>query len=348
MIIKNFLNFVKQNIKIFVIFLLVQIITIVAFFSVFNYGMKFTEDAKQAKQECRTYSFSVSDTSSLDKQMSEFYERYSDKISRFYASVANGEDFFEAVYTSDYYNSKIVNGKNLSSGDLNGGATKMLAKTSIDFLDKNKYPIGSYYELFGKKYEVVGTIISKTSAIPYSSLEDKSVISEISVITNCDMTNLQRNIFADSIKETFNCGQVNLPTDYDMNVYANTINYILMFGIVIFVALFNIVYLYAYMLNRRKYQFAVMRICGCSIDKAVTMYYGEVLILSVVIYAVALIIHLFCVMPVMTGLSDSIRYYISVEQYIAIYLVYLAVETVAFVPIIRKFSKTSPSLLSKD
>lgn len=348
MIIRNFLNFAKQNTKIFVIFLLVQIITVIAFLSVFNYGMKFTEDAKQSQQECRTYSFSVSDTSALDKQMSEFYERHSDKISRFYASFLNGEDYFEAVYISDYYNDRIFNGKNLTSKDLDDGAKKMLAKTSIDFMDKSKLPIGSYYELFGKKYEVVGTIIGKTSVIPYSSIEDKSVISEISIITNCDMTDLQRNIFADSIKEIFNCGHVDLPTDYDMNVYTDTINYILVFGIVIFIALFNIIYLYAYMLNRRRYQFAVMRICGCSTDKAVTMYYSEILFLSIAVYAVALLIHLFCVMPIMTGLSDSIRYYISIEQYIVIYLMYLAFETVAFVPVISKFSKTSPSLLSKD
>lgn len=138
------------------------------------------------------------------------------------------------------------------------------------------------------------------------------------------------------------------PTNYDLNIYTETFKYILMFGVVIVVALFNIIYLYSYMLNRRKHHFAVMRICGCNINQAVNMYYGEILLLSVIIYAVALILHLFCVMPIMTSLSETIHYYISFEQYIFVYLFYLAVETVSFIPIIKKFSKTPPSVLSKD
>ncbi|MGN0537801.1 MAG: ABC transporter permease [Acutalibacteraceae bacterium] len=347
MVIKNLLNFAKENLKIFIIFLLVQIITLVAFLSVFNYGLKFAEDAKQRQTQCRTYSFSVSDFDALDEQMEKFYTKYSDKLAQFYAVIQNGENKILAVYTSDYYDSYITNGKNLSANDLKNGAKKMVAKTEMS-MEKSNYTIDSYYELQGEKYQVIGTTLGGNFMIPYNSLTDKSVITKIDIITNCDMTNLQMQNFSNSIKNTFPCENLQQPTSYDLNIYTETFKYILMFGVVIVVALFNIIYLYSYMLNRRKHHFAVMRICGCNISQAVNMYYGEILLLSVFIYIVALILHLFCVMPIMTSLSETIQYYISFGQYILIYLFYIAVETVSFIPIIKKFSKTSPSVLSKD
>lgn len=47
--------------------------------------------------------------------------------------------------------------------------------------------------------------------IPYNALTDKSVITEIDIITNCDMTNLQMENFSNNIKNTFSCDNIQPP-----------------------------------------------------------------------------------------------------------------------------------------
>ena len=347
MILKNLLTFIKQNKAVFIIFLLVEIFTLVAFFSVFNYSLKFAEEAKELQTECRSYSFSVSDATELDEQMSKFYSKYSDTIALLYALVANGDDVVYAVYNSDYYDDRISLGTNISSDDLTNGAKKIVIHSDADF-SGDEYSIGSCYTLCGTDYEVVGiTYTGSAHLIPYTSLADKSLLTEITVVTNCDLTTLKASAFVSDIENIFQCTDVEKPSAYDTNVYDQTVQYVSVFGIIILVALFNIIYLYAYMLNRRGYEFAVMRICGCSTDTAVSMYYIEVLILSTGVFAVALAVHLLCVMPLMSSISPSFGYYISTKYFILSYIVYLAVETVAFVPVISKFAKTPPSSLAR-
>ena len=349
MVLKNLLSFAKKNKRIFIIFLLVQIVTLIAFFSVFNYGMKLTEDMKENRIECRTYSVYISDTGNLDTQMKTVYEKYADKISRLYVSINQNDDVIYAEYINNAYENDIGSGKNFQEDNFYSGEKQILADGSFDLLEGREYSIGSEYNLFGNKYQVIGILETVGYyVIPYSSLENKDNVSKVSVVMNCDLTSLQGNIMEENLKSIFGSEEVEKPQAYELYVYSNSINYIMTFAVVIVIAFINMIYLYYYLLNRRKKEFAVLRVCGCSINKAVSMYFIEVLLLSVITYIIALVLHLLCVMPIMTGLTNYISYYISPFQFIVIYILYLATEIVSFVPVMIKFSKIAPSILTKD
>lgn len=214
--------------------------------------------------------------------------------------------------------------------------------------DKKKYKIGEQYSLFGEQYEVIGTSYKDVLIIPYSSLEDKSQISKIYMVLDADLKSVYKNTFLNNVMEIFDTDNVDKPSAYSASTYSSTINYVATFGVIIVIAVINIIYLYSYIMNKRKKETAVFRLCGCSLGKTASMYLTEILFLSAVSYAVAVLIHLAAVMPLMLNITQALKYYISPISFAVVYIVYLLIEIFSFLPIIRKVAKTAPSVLSKE
>lgn len=347
MIFKNLFSFIRTNKRIFAVFLLVQIATVVAFFSVFNYALMFLENAKELQSNCRTYSVSIFDGESLDAQMKKLYEKYADMLTDYYAVMNNGNDriYCEYIRPSDNI---IQNGKNFSENDFKDGKKQMLFADYSGMTDKKKYKIGEQYELLGEQYEIIGVSYKDVLIIPYGSLKDKSQISEVYMVLNTDLKSVYQDVFLQDVMDIFNADSVSTPSAYSMSTYSSTINYVATFGVIIIIAVINIIYLYSYIMNKRKKETAVFRLCGCSLGKTASMYLTEILFLSAVSYAVAVLIHLVAVMPLMMNITQSLKYYISPLDFIIVYVIYLLIEILSFLPIIQRVAKTSPSVLSKE
>lgn len=347
MVIRNLLNFARKNKKVFIIFMLVQVATIIAFLSVLNFSLMFLEEAKNNQIECRTYSFGISDGENLDVQMKKLYDEYADVFSEYYALMENGTDRIYCEYT---YPSEdlLQNGQNISESDFNAGKKVMLFADYSGSEGKTKHIIGEQYSINGEKYEIIGTTYRDVLMIPYSSLENKENLKEVYVVLNKDFDNVHRDIFLRRIEEIFNIDDVHMPDAYSMAIYDSSINYVASFGIVIIIAIINIVYLYSYIMRKRRKETAVFRLCGCSLGKTASMCLTEILLFSVVSYILAVTIHLTAVMPLMLSITRTLEYYISPLIFVIVYVVYLLIEIISFLPIIKRTAKTSPSALNKE
>lgn len=353
MVLKNFWRFVLRNKTVFIIFAAVQISIVVAFLSVFNYAMKTIEDFKEDEKQCRTYSVSVGENygekSELDNALSSFSDRYKDKLSEFYVSTVSGNVPVRAEYIYD--EKKVVAlGSNFDSEDFESGKKEALSVYKINSEDTNipDVKIGDTYKLFGEDYKIIGLTLESEFIVPYSSLTDIGNLSSICMVFNRDLSSVEVKILEDDIQNILGGGNITYPDQYSSNIYVSAIGYITMFSVVMFVAIMNIVYLYSYMMSRRRHEAAVLRICGCSVPKAAIVYLSENLLVSLCTYVIGMLLHIFCVMPVMKAVTTEIEYYITPIEYICIFIAILIVQTLAFIPTMTRIAHTSPSVLTKE
>lgn len=352
MIFKNFFSFIKENKAVFTVFMLTQICTVIAFLSVFNYAMKFVDDYKQLQTECRTFTVILcngfvsenQDNSELDASIDKFYQKHKGMISGIEASVNNGDDVIRAKYT--YSDEDVFVGRSLSEQDLSSGE-KLIIKPNPAFESTESNVANSdIYELFGEKYTVIGIGLDDRYTVAYSSLNNNVPITGLSVTFNRDLNNTEFSLMIKELKDTFSVDEVKTPEPYSMNIYSQAVSYLLAFGIILVIAFMNIVYLYSYVMGKRRKESAVFRICGSNIMGIAKMYFVELVIISLAAYFVGLLVHLFCIMPIMMNITSTIGYFITPFEYIAIYLAYFIIELLVFIPIIIKIAKTSPSILN--
>lgn len=352
MIFKNFFSFIKENKAVFTVFMLTQICTVIAFLSVFNYAMKFVDEYKQLQTECRTFSVSFSDNSGgsnflnkteLDASIDKFYQKHKGIISGIEASVNNGDDVIRAKYT--YSNERVFVGRSLSEQDLSSGEKLIIKPNFAFYATESKTSESDTYELFGEEYTVIGIGLDDRYTVAYNSLNNVP-ITGLSITFNSDLNNTEVSLMINEMKDTFSADGVKTPEPYSMNIYSQAIGYLLAFGIILVIAFMNIVYLYSYVMGKRRKESAVFRICGSNIIEIAKIYFVELVIISLAAYVVGLLVHLLCVMPIMMNITSTIDYFITPFEYIAIYLAYFIIELLVFVPIIIKIAKTSPSILN--
>ncbi len=353
MILKNFWRFVRRNKTVFILFAAVQISIVVAFLSVFNYAMKTIEDFKEDEKQCRTYSVSIgenySEKSELDNALGSFAKRYKDMLSEFYVSTVSGKDSVRAEYIFD--TKKVVTvGEGFDRRNFESGKKEALAVYKFNPEDTNisDVKIGDTYELFGEDYKIIGSTLESEFIVPYSSLTDIVKLSSICMVFNKDLSSVEVKILEDDIQNILGGGNITYPDLYPTNMYVSAIGYISVFLFVMLVAIMNIVYLYSYMMNRRRHETAVLRICGCSVLKVSVIYLSENLLISLCTYVIGMLLHIFCVMPVMKAITTEIGYYITPVEYICIFIAVLIVQTLAFIPTMTRIAHTSPSVLTKE
>ena len=351
MILRNLLLYIRNNTKIFIVFLLVQITIVVAFLSVFNYATSLVREDKKAQTECRTYTVTLSDNSRMDKKLSAFYKNYETKIRNLFV-IAKTDDSSEVLceyqYTTGDDGIMIVNGKYFSKKDFESGAKQVLAVFNLDKKKKKNDIIGTQTKSNGEEYTVIGTSVESYPVISYASLKNNDKIFQIRLVMKYDLSNTETSHLIDDLYKNFGDIGIEKPPAYSAKTYSSAVSYISVFGIIVVIALLNIAYLYAYIMNRRLREIAILRICGCSFAETVRRCIAEVVIISIFSYLIALLLHLTVMMPLVIAVTPTQQYDITTTQFILIYLIYLTVEIFSFTPVLKKLSRISYTTLTKE
>ncbi len=351
MILRNLLLYIRTNTKIFIIFLLVQITIVVAFLSVFNYTVSLVREDKKSQTECRTYTVTLSDNSKMNNKLSVFYREYEQKIRNLFVITENDDGsavLCEYQYTTGDDGIMIVNGNYFSKKDFESGAKQVLSVFNLDDNAAKNDVIGTQTKINGEEYTVIGTSVESYPVIPYASLTNSDKIRQIRLIMKYDLSTSETSHLTDDLYKNFGDIGIEKPPAYSSKTYSSAISYISVFGIIVVIALLNIAYLYAYIMNKRCREIAILRVCGCSFAETVKRCIAEVVIISLFSYLIALLLHLTVMMPLVIAVTPTQQYDISTTQFILIYLIYLIMEMISFVPVLKKISRISYATLTKE
>ncbi len=351
-ILKNIYKFITKSPAVFIAFALLMILSICSALYTFNFLLSVIKNNEQALEDERTYIVEVS-APDLDSRLSKI-DIKGKGISHIYCLIDNDG---EAVI-ADYYGHRIggdgvIIGKWFTETDLAYGAKKVVLpdyhslSRQPDF-EFTRYDIGDSYEINGVSYEAIGigALSGLTYQIPYNSIDDISLISAVAVATESFGDENEIESLSTYLEQTLGGEVISSPDVNEKISFAEKYGQYLKEGAIIvgimLMSVFNLAYVYTYILDTRKREIAINRISGQTISSAILTFYAEILILSTLGYIISALIVKFLILP---GLSDRGFMFndcIEISQYIMIYLIFILINSIVFLPSIINQIRKSP------
>lgn len=120
--------------------------------------------------------------------------------------------------------------------------------------------------------------------------------------------------------------------DYGLE-YIFTMGNVLIFLVIILSAV-NFLYIYSYILEKRKRQYRVFMLCGCSANKTLLFAAAEILLCALVYSLLGIVIFHFAIRPLVVSLEPLLKYSFHQGVYLG---VTLASVMISFMVLILEF-----------
>ena len=339
-IFQNIKYFVAKHRLIFSLFVISQLVSILAIMFIFN---AFSSSQKHSLMNDEKYrTFTVDDSSfdaSLDKTLQSIADEKGKKIGNISAVCGEGQvhaDFqfkTESLYYIDY-------GKYFTKEDFESGKNQIIVDTSIL---KEHNSVGDTYKFGNKDYKIIGLSTGKGyHRIPYKSISDKSAITTVQILLSDIPTKSQTSKWDEYLSGKFPNAKVLDPEIEKMSDTAKNLQESIKAIAIGLLAVLNFSYLYKYMLMKRQGQFAVMRICGCKKFKGTMIYLVEVMIISVAAFLISGLVFNFGIVKICRSFDREFLYLMDVKDYLILFAIYIAVIAAVFIPTIAQFSRKKP------
>ena len=164
-------------------------------------------------------------------------------------------------------------------------------------------PMGYDIMIDGELYQVIGSLDGWFTLVPITQLKDGTTFTNLFLRFGNDtedgfITREQYNDIHDALLSYFG-NAVTVPDiplpDLDLQKLYRTV--ILIAGLIALIAGFNFTQLYLYILEKRRKRIAVMRICGCSKNRAASIFLIECMLFMFPAYLVSYLTFRYAVLP---------------------------------------------------
>lgn len=323
--------------------MLAQIVTLLGVFIANNLMEQEVSTQKSYYDNMRTYTVMLSDTDNIEEGLAEVLIKCGD-IQHIYTVFPE----HDKAVCGEYYgksNKKVYTdaGRYLSDSDISSGVKNIVVPPDILY----DYSVGDTYSLNGTDYNIIGSSVDDSFHIPFNSIDNKSTIIGVCVTTNTELTASEFKQLSKTLTGIFPNSSICPPE----GEYSSQIDYFktVMFMIILLMCLgiFNLSYLYVYILEQRKRQYAVFQICGCTKIRGALIYLAEIIIFSTAAYIFSALVFKLLLFPVVAALDSMTFYAMSVGSYVFLFICYLAAMLAVFLPCIIKYTSKSPSLQYK-
>lgn len=204
------------------------------------------------------------------------------------------------------------------------------------------YEIGDYLKINNKRFRVVGAFSNDYFEIPIHCVSEIDEILQMDLVFKKPIDKWQLNKYEKVIKETFKPNSITLPKELPMGKLTENIFQNVSVLFIALLAILNFSFLYSYLLNKRKYQYAVFRLCGCSTRLGSFLLIVELLSISLILYIICGLLFHICFSWIYPFMSENISYALNFSDYIEVAAVYILVLLLVFIPIIIKYGKKTP------
>lgn len=205
--------------------------------------------------------------------------------------------------------------------EISGAAVAMLPQNCSDF-------VGKSVDILGKEYTVVGTegngMISQI-LVPFNSVSDDLTFNFIDIMVNSVLTTPvyedMRSCFEAVYGERAVFPEIETVDVTEVRYY----NSIMMIAVIIAViSAVNLAILFRYILASRSKSLSVMRICGCTKNRARRMYICEIIGISSAVYLICALIFNTAVLPQLTKYYQYVKEVYTFKTYLYMFGIYIA------------------------
>lgn len=209
-------------------------------------------------------------------------------------------------------------------------------------------------QIEGETYKAVGLLSEayRDNAIfvPYKAIPANTKIFYISLLLTDPLFESEYNEIVSMIKDNFG-DTLNIPEfEGIVNESSNRVYKDIMFvtGFLILVCAVNYCIMYRYMLDKRRREFAISRICGCSKYKAGIVYMIELVGVSAVTLVVGLLMYHHFILPKAVEEFNYIGLFYGRNVYMTIAGVYMGILSIAYIVLIWRFIRKTPAALVRE
>lgn len=191
--------------------------------------------------------------------------------------------------------------------------------------------------MFGKKYTVVGTYSAGTAApiVPFLTVPDDVLITQIGFAFERNITRSMYSDITEKAAEQFGgklkFPELKFPDTETVSIYNNMIWIALLISLL---SVTNFAMLYRFILLKRQRNLAIMRICGCTRNRAVMMYFAECVIITLPAYAVGAALNVLAANTVMCRVLEFFKQAYSIKTYLLLFAGFAVVFVVTVIPMI--------------
>ena len=241
----------------------------------------------------------------------------------------------------------VIEGEMLTDEQMNSSEKIMVAQQSA--VDSNWC-----IQVDGETYRAVG-LLSKVYAersifIPYKAIPENTKFYFVSFILTEPLFESEYSEIVSMVKDAFG-DTLNIPEfEGIVNESSNRVYKDIMFvtGFLILVCAVNYCIMYRYMLDKRRREFAISRICGCSKYKAGIVYMIELVGVSAVTLVVGLLMYHHFILPKAVEEFNYIGLFYGRNVYMTIAGVYMGILSIAYIVLIWRFIRKTPAALVRE
>lgn len=368
------LKFLRSNLKhtfnnqrgLALLLVIVQIFSVLVI--VFSYGVINHYNFKVNEKESTTleYNFyTIEDEEgygcwvSKDK-LDQFVEKalpfVEDKLD--YIFIMGSSDKYYIKCSSGYKNGKYIVSKQIKERLGLGEEEKftdeqMNSSEKIMIVADEMTVEDGYVAINGVPYKVIGTtslFAPNDVMVPYKAIPDNTKVWYISLLFEMPLWESEYNYISELMTEAF--GDTFIIPEFEgvVNESSNKVYRDIMFvvGFVIFVCAVNYCIMYRYMLEKRRREFAITRICGCSRVNAGLVYMIELLGTSIATLVLGELLFHFLVLPAAKEYFYYIGMFYSSEVYVTISAIYIGLLCLTYLILICRFVRKTPVSLIKE
>jgi hypothetical protein len=226
------------------------------------------------------------------------------------------------LYSEYLENQTITEGRMITEDEEeSGAAVAVFPPNGADF-------VGKSVDILGKEYTVIGTegdgMISEI-LVPFNSVSDDLTFDFLGIMVSDVMTT---PVYEDlkSCFETVYGDRAQFPELETVDVtevrYYNSIMAIAV--IIAIISAVNLAVLFRYILSSRNKSLSVMRIYGCTKNKARVMYIAEIICVSAAIYWICAGIYSAVFLPWLTNFYQYIKEVYTAKTYLCMFGIYIA------------------------
>lgn len=367
------LKFLKSNIKhaltkqtlLSLLMVLVQIFSVIVI--VFSYGIINHYNFKVSERESSTlvYDFitrgddeniTVS-MEQVDEFMTKSLPYIQDKLDYFFIMGYMEEFCFQCssgyregrftVSKQIKKNIGVISGEKFTEAQMNSTDKIVIAHTSV--VDEE-----GYVTIEGVKYKAIGVLpeayAERYIFVPYKVMPDNTEVFYISFLLEQPLWEGEYNEIVKMLKETF--GDVFKIPEFEgvINESSNRVyrDVMLVTGFLILVCVVNYCIMYRYMLEKRRKQFAITRICGCSRYMAGIVYMLELLGASIITLIAGIILYHQYILPEAKEHFRYIGLFYGDHIYQLITLIYMGVLSISYLFLVCRFVRKTPAALIRE
>lgn len=249
-----------------------------------------------------------------------------------------------SIYYNTYSKLFIQTGSYFNTDDFDNGNLQIVSTPKTSSVANR---VGDTLTFFGHEFKIIGFFSdSNLCEVPFKSIPKNAVISSIQIECKRSLSTSDGHMLTKYIKSIFESEIISIPNN---TLWTPQVLLQYSFSILIsLMALFNVLYLYLYILKIRQKEFLIFRLSGCSKSNGIAIFLLEILTYINIIYIGCALLYHNVLAKLIGNFNSQFTYSMDLNNYLFLYIIFIFVVLALFIPYIIKYCKMSINKLIKE